>query len=305
MGDPKVAQCSPQTRGIWMDALCTMMGLGTYRIEGTDEQLARACRATADQIRDAHDELRNHNVAEVHIAANGHKTWVCRRLLRDREINEIRRKASLTRWRGRAANEQPHILQPRIRDPDASVLHMQNNMQNVEYGTGTSGPGPVPFGESENLLFHPDSRAVVHFLNEASGLRHRETDANLRAISDRLSEEGVTLVGVREMIAHQVADWKGTDLEKHLNPTTLFKADKFDKYYANRNSTIIKRDRSTTVLDLKTIIGAKQSKVDALRNQYAHENATGLQWSNPDKRKEYSALKKEIGELNNQLSNMA
>ena len=64
-------------------------------------------------------------------------------------------------------------------------------------------------------------------------------------------------------------------------------------------------DRPKTPMDLRTIIQAKQAKVTSLRTKYASDTAIDVSWTNRTKRKEYFAIKKEIEELNNQLSNMA
>lgn len=82
------------------------------------------------------------------------------------------------------------------------------------------------------------ARAVVHFLNEKSGKKFRETSVNLGFIDARLSEEGVDLDGVKKMIERQVVIWKGTDMDRFLRPETLFNETKFDSYYANKDLPI-------------------------------------------------------------------
>jgi hypothetical protein len=58
-------------------------------------------------------------------------------------------------------------------------------------------------------------------------------------------------------------------------------------------------------MDLKTIIQAKQSKAADLRQKFCSDTAIDAVWNDPKKRAEFFALKKEIKELTNQLSNMA
>lgn len=92
--------------------------------------------------------------------------------------------------------------------------------------------------EAEEGKYHKDSRTVLHLLNEAAGRHYRETDANLKFISARLSEPGVDLDGMRQMIARQCKKWNGTNMADYLRPETLFNKTKFDGYYAARQQPI-------------------------------------------------------------------
>jgi uncharacterized phage protein (TIGR02220 family) len=102
--------------------------------------------------------------------------------------------------------------------------------------------------EEEDLLsgkpdvrkgYHPASRTVLHLLNGLSLRNYRETDSNLRIISQRLNEEGVTLEGVQLMLARQVKAWKDTSQWQYFRPETLFNKTKFDSYYTTRSEPII------------------------------------------------------------------
>jgi uncharacterized phage protein (TIGR02220 family) len=106
---------------------------------------------------------------------------------------------------------------------------------------------PVPEGESEGKPekvdihhYHEHARSVLHILNEAAGCRFTEVDTNLSVISARLREPEVTLEGVRQMIDRMCSKWKGTDMADYLRPETLFRKSKFNGYYAQRNSAVIK-----------------------------------------------------------------
>lgn len=58
-------------------------------------------------------------------------------------------------------------------------------------------------------------------------------------------------------------------------------------------------------MNIKTIIQAKQTKAAELRTRYCSDTAIDAIWSDAGKRKEFFDLKKEIKNLNDQLSNMA
>lgn len=92
-------------------------------------------------------------------------------------------------------------------------------------------------GETKNG-YHPDSRSVLHILNEATGLHYRELDCNLSLISQRLNEPEVTLDGVRKMILRQVTKWKGGAMAEYLRPKTLFAKSNFDSYWTAREEPI-------------------------------------------------------------------
>lgn len=91
----------------------------------------------------------------------------------------------------------------------------------------------------QNGCYHKDSRIALHWLNEKSGKHFRETDTNLGFISGRLSESGVSLDGIKQMIERQCRRWKGTSEAEWLRPETLFNKTKFDGYYAAKDQPVI------------------------------------------------------------------
>lgn len=82
--------------------------------------------------------------------------------------------------------------------------------------------------------YTPESRVALHYLNEKSGKRFRETESNLGFIQARLNEPEVDIAGIRQMIDRQCRLWLGTDMADYLRPETLFNKTKFDSYYAAR-----------------------------------------------------------------------
>jgi uncharacterized protein YdaU (DUF1376 family) len=64
--DPALSMCSPTTRGIWIDLLCAMHRSGRAgEIVGTDDQIARLCRCSAEEARAAIAELEQTGAADV------------------------------------------------------------------------------------------------------------------------------------------------------------------------------------------------------------------------------------------------
>jgi len=92
--------------------------------------------------------------------------------------------------------------------------------------------------------YHPDSMAVLAALNLVSGRNYRAIEVNLKPISARLSEPGITKEGVIKMVETQGANWKGSDMVKYLRPETLFAPTKFESYYAARNEAVVGQEGS-------------------------------------------------------------
>jgi len=70
---------------------------------------------------------------------------------------------------------------------------------------------------------------IIDYLNEKCSSRYRATDSTKKLIRARL-EEGFTKDDCFTVIDNKVKDWKGTEWEKYLRPSTLFNASKFQGY---------------------------------------------------------------------------
>jgi uncharacterized phage protein (TIGR02220 family) len=82
--------------------------------------------------------------------------------------------------------------------------------------------------------WHKDAKDVLAYFNQAAGRSFREVDANMRLISARLREHGVSVAGIHTMIDRKVREWSGTQMEDYLRPETIFNATKFQSYYESR-----------------------------------------------------------------------
>lgn len=72
-------------------------------------------------------------------------------------------------------------------------------------------------------------RQIIDYLNKTLGTRYSPTTADtVRHINARL-EEGYQFDDFRYVIDLKVKQWKGTDMEKYLRPSTLF-GTKFESY---------------------------------------------------------------------------
>ena len=65
------------------------------------------------------------------------------------------------------------------------------------------------------------------------------------------------------------------------------------------------QQRPKSVLDLKTIMQSKDTLATSIKKKYSSETAMDTVWSDQGKRAEFLQLRKEIKELNTQISQMA
>jgi len=87
--DPELSACSPATRGVWIDLICTMHDASTATLIGTPEQLARLSRCSASEMHLALDELSRTRTARLS-ERDGVYTVTCRRLQRKQELSKKR-----------------------------------------------------------------------------------------------------------------------------------------------------------------------------------------------------------------------
>jgi uncharacterized phage protein (TIGR02220 family) len=88
--------------------------------------------------------------------------------------------------------------------------------------------------------FYAESRILLHWLNEKSGSHFREVDANLSLIAARLKSTSGDVEGMKQMVTRQCALWKGDPkMDTYLQPSTLFGAQNFEKYYGARNKAAV------------------------------------------------------------------
>ena len=74
---------------------------------------------------------------------------------------------------------------------------------------------------------------MVDYLNLRAGTRYRSTSEDTRKHIRARIDEGYTLEDFKTVIDHKAAEWKGTEWEKFLRPSTLF-GSKFESYLNQR-----------------------------------------------------------------------
>lgn len=77
---------------------------------------------------------------------------------------------------------------------------------------------------------HPNAGEVLDFLNKIAHKRYSHRKTNLTHISARLNE-GITVQQLKQIIELKTFQWKKeVTMAPHLNPETLFRPSKIEKY---------------------------------------------------------------------------
>lgn len=77
---------------------------------------------------------------------------------------------------------------------------------------------------------HPEAVTVLEFLNKLANKRFSSRQTNLKHINARL-QEGITSLQLKQVIELKVYQWaKDYTMKAHLNPETLFRPSKIEKY---------------------------------------------------------------------------
>jgi len=87
--EPGLRLCEAATRGIWFEAVNTMMLQQNHSVSGTIEQLAALCICRVPQMQLAIEQLKQFNVAEV-VEQNGNIILSNRRRKRACKISDLR-----------------------------------------------------------------------------------------------------------------------------------------------------------------------------------------------------------------------
>ncbi len=81
---------------------------------------------------------------------------------------------------------------------------------------------------------------TIEYMNEKCGTNYNPDRPEYRERIKKRIDDGYTFEDLRTVIDKKAAEWLGTPMAKHLNPHTLFSADKFDIYLHAPTPTIMK-----------------------------------------------------------------
>lgn len=122
-----------------------------------------------------------------------------------------------------------------------SILHF-DIMEDTKKENGNSdNVKPIPDINSDSKpLVNTDSKPykdIISYLNEKAGTKFRATNKETQKHINARFSEGFELEDFKTVIDKKCTDWKGTDYEQYLRPSTLF-GSKFESYL---NAKIAKR----------------------------------------------------------------
>ena len=128
----------------------------------------------------------------------------------------------------------------------------------MENGNNENGQ-PIPDNKPANKLTDnkPFIKEIIDYLNEKAETKYKVTTAKtVECINARL-KEGFVISDFIAVIDKKTAEWKGTDFEQYLRPTTLF-GTKFEGYLNAKINTQTQKQTSGIMDDYRRI----QEKID-------------------------------------------
>ncbi len=106
-------------------------------------------------------------------------------------------------------------------------------------------------------------KEIIDYLNEMAGTKFRLVESNKKFIRARWNEN-YTLDDFKKVVDNKVAEWKGTDMDQYLRPSTLF-GTKFDNYL---NQVTKKVDNYVApVPEYETEVNMSDQEEEALREK--------------------------------------
>lgn len=88
---------------------------------------------------------------------------------------------------------------------------------------------PTAPPETQESKLNAQADEVIAYLNEKTGKHFRPVESARRILRGRFND-GFTVADCKKVVDNKVAEWKGTEQEQYLRPSTLFQALKFDGY---------------------------------------------------------------------------
>lgn len=126
--------------------------------------------------------------------------------------------------------------------------------QSLTEGDKQSLPNNISSNNKVNTL-----KDIIDYLNSCLGTSYKHTTAKtVECINARL-KEGFNFEDFKTVIDKKVAEWKGTDFEQYLRPSTLF-GTKFEGYLNAKINNPAKKPTSTIMEDYRAMEERIQAK---------------------------------------------
>lgn len=238
----------PSTRLVWITMLAMSDRLG--RVWASVPGLAHKARVPVEDCRAALNKFLSDDEESRTKDCGGKRIEVIDggwRLINHAKYRAIRDEEAILESKRKYINERrkrervENVEQGRANaEADAAQIHKEERVASLPDSFEEEKQEPEKKSkEPSKPSFHPDAHIALAFLNDRSGSTFRPVESNLSLLSARLSEAGVTLEGVRQMVDRQCRKWGGTKMAEYLRPSTLFAKTKFDEYYASKDQPVI------------------------------------------------------------------
>ena len=227
--DPNLSMCTPLTRGIWIDLICSIHELNSNgKITGSYEQLSRICRCTKNEITNAIDELKNTKTANVTIC-NGNVTVTSRRMKREyEERDNTKKRVSKHRKKKCNANETQDVT-PLKQNCNASRARFSSSSSS---SSTTNTPLNPPRGTDrfspKEIEIDTEAKKVISMMNDVLGKNLPYFGGHLDPIRNRL-RENVLFEQLEAVVRKKMKDPHFKAHPNQLNPFVLF-GKKFQMY---------------------------------------------------------------------------
>ena len=255
---------SPEEVGIYVRLLCYQWAKGgvpsdeemLFRIAGLQQASNKLATSITKGkfLKDSDGILRNQRLAQIRDKAFNQRRKMSERGKKGAKARHLARSNKLATSQQQASNKLATSQQ------QASNKLVTNNSPHIYNST----KGKVETIETIETTETAEYKVLSGF-NEALtklGLKSnfRMTPGRKEAISDRLEEIDEDSVGAIQAVSRMIKVWKGGEYEQFLTPDTLFKPDKFMKYYEQRDMPVRASGKSEEV-ELKEELKRYDAKV--------------------------------------------
>lgn len=207
LDDPKVANMRPKTFKIFtfLLAFCSELDQnGTISLTKNDPKWRLRLRKR--DLDSALDELNSLKIIDIQDDEIHILNWDKRQFKSDTSAERVRN------YRERHSND------------NVTLQKRKSNAVDTETDTETEKKN----NEKNDEKINENAKSVIELFNKIAGKNCLPVEANLKPIRGRI-REGITGKQFAFVIKNKTLQWKNTDMEKYLHPTTLF-GSKFDKY---------------------------------------------------------------------------
>lgn len=192
--------------------------------------LAILFKTSAEKVKSIITELKENNILNIEI--DGDRVFIeSRRIVRSAEISAING-ANATKKENKKGNRKE--TKTKSKRNSKELLTITNN-SNSDFN-------------SDSKSSSPDSAVseIISHLNEIAGTSFQVTEAHAKHIRARL-KEGMTVEDLKAINIVQTHNWKGTEWQKYLRPSTLYNSEKAGGYLSEA-----KRAMQTGIAPIKS-----------------------------------------------------